>query len=162
NIALANALDGDLSVVNPSRVLRLGGSIAWPTKEGRVIERTEFLDFKDGRPKAYYPEQIARAFPPVQASLPVNAQEVTDAAPEIPASALPIGTSTVSVDACIAAIRTGNHWHDNMLRLVGHWIARGWSDVEILTAAEAMTLSGYTVAATRRDVARMVAGGRAK
>jgi hypothetical protein len=48
NIALAHALDGDLSVVNPSRVLRLGGSIAWPTKEGRVIEKTEFLDFDDG------------------------------------------------------------------------------------------------------------------
>ena len=53
NIALAHALDGDLSVVNPSRVLRLGGSIAWPTKGGRVIERTEFLDFDDGRPKTY-------------------------------------------------------------------------------------------------------------
>ena len=77
NIALAYALNGDLSVVNPSRVLRLGGSIAWPTKEGPVIERTEFLDFDDGRPKTYYPEQIARAFPPVQASLPANAGEVT-------------------------------------------------------------------------------------
>ena len=49
-----------------------------------------------------------------------------------------------------------------MLRLVGHWIARGWSDAEILTAAEAMTLPGYTVDATRRDVAQMIAGGRAK
>ena len=53
NLALAEALGGDTSVVNPSRVMRLGGSIAWPVKQGRVIERTEFLDFDDGRPKAY-------------------------------------------------------------------------------------------------------------
>jgi RecA-family ATPase len=158
NIALANALDGDLSVINPSRVLRLGGSIAWPSKEGRVIERTEFLDFDDSRPKIYYPEQIARAFPPEHASLPANAGQVPQAAPKAPV--LPIGT--FSVDACIAAIRAGDHWHDNMLRLVGHWIARGRCDAEILAAAEAMTLSGYTIDATRRDVARMIAGGRAK
>jgi hypothetical protein len=158
NIALAYALDGDHSVVNPSRVLRLGGSIAWPTKEGRVIERTEFLDFDDGRPKTYYPEQIARAFPPMQPSLPANAGQVPHATEKAPV--LPIGT--FSVDACIAAIRAGDHWHDTMLRLVGHWIARGWCDAEILAAAEAMTLPGYTVDTTRRDVARMIAGGRAK
>ena len=69
---------------------------------------------------------------------------------------------TFSVDACIAAIRAGDHWHDTMLRLVGHWIARGWCDAEILAAAEAMTLPGYTVDTTRRDVARMIAGGRTK
>jgi hypothetical protein len=48
------------------------------------------------------------------------------------------------------------------VRLTGHWIARGWSDTEILTAAEALTLSGYTVDQTRREVARMIAGGRTK
>ena len=36
NLAIAQALGGDTSVVNPSRVLRLGGSIAWPRKEGRI------------------------------------------------------------------------------------------------------------------------------
>jgi hypothetical protein len=162
NIALAHALDGDLLVGNPGRLLRLGGSIAWPTKEGRVIERTEFLEFEDGRPRTYYPEQIARAFPPAQASSAADTGKVTDAAPKAPTATLLIGTTTVSVEACIAAIRAGNHWHDHMLRLVGHWIARGWSDTEIVTAAEAMTLPGYTIEATRRDVSRMITGGRAK
>jgi hypothetical protein len=32
-----------------------GRRIGWPTKEGRVIERTEFLAFDEGRPKTYYP-----------------------------------------------------------------------------------------------------------
>lgn len=66
------------------------------------------------------------------------------------------------MEACLAQIRAGDHWHDNLVRLTGHWIARGWSDEEILTAAEGLTLAGYTIAQTRREVAQMIAGGRAK
>ena len=40
NIALALALAGDTSVVNPGRLMRLAGSIAWPVKDGRQIELT--------------------------------------------------------------------------------------------------------------------------
>jgi hypothetical protein len=170
NVALAEALGGDISVVNPSRVLRLGGSIAWPLKEGRVIERTEFIDFADGRPKAYLPEQIAKAFPAVvmPASAPAagdapGAAHTEEGAPSTTRSAtLQIGTSNLSVDDCLARIRAGDHWHDNLVRLTGHWIARGWSDAEILTAAETLTLNGYTAAQTRREVAAMIAGGRRK
>ena len=66
------------------------------------------------------------------------------------------------VEACLAAIRAGDHWHNHLVRLTGHWIARGWSDAEILIAAEALTLPGYTVDQTHREVARMIEGGRAK
>ncbi len=178
NAALAHALAGDPSVVNPGRVLRLGGSIAWPVKDGRIIERTEFLEFTDGRPKVYMAEQIARAFPPAQPALspqsvPLSTLADTAAAPppneaaptpsaQASAPTLQIGTSNLSVDACLARIRGGDHWHDNMLRLVGHWVARGWSDAEILAAAEAMTLPGYTIADTRREVGQMIGGGRRK
>jgi hypothetical protein len=169
NLALAEALGGDTTVVNPSRVMRLGGSIAWPVKEGRVIERTEFLTFDDGRPKSYLPEQIAKAFPPLQAPLrpgpqPQRERNDSDPAPHAPASSHPlqIGSSNLSVEACLARIRAGDHWHDNLVRLTGHWIARGWSDAEILTAAEALTLPGYTIAQTRREVGSMLAGGRRK
>ena len=167
NLALGEALGGDTSVVNPSRVLRLGGSIAWPMKEGRVIERTEFLDFDDGRPKAYLPGQIAKAFPPPEppdSSLVANGTAATPAeiVASVPPSALPIGTSNLSVEACLARIRSGDHWHDNLVRLTGHWIARGWSNAEIITAAESLTLPGYTIAQTRREVAAMIEGGRRK
>jgi RecA-family ATPase len=171
NLALAEALGGDPTVVNPSRVLRLGGSIAWPLKEGRVIEPTEFLEFSDGRPKEYLAEQIAKAFPPPELPFGVPPERpaarvnpAPAAAPQPPADAgmLQIGTSPVSVEACLARIRAGDHWHNNLVRLTGHWISRGWSDAEILTAAEALTLPGYTVAHTRREVAAMIAGARRK
>ena len=43
NRAIAEALGGDVTVVNPGRVMRLAGSIAWPRKKGRIIERTELV-----------------------------------------------------------------------------------------------------------------------
>lgn len=158
NRALAAALGGDPTVVNPSRVLRLGGSIAWPTKPGRVIERTEFLTFDDGRPRWYYPGQIAKAFPPDEGETPNDIERPSQKVD------LHIGSEFdgVTVEACLAAIRAGDQWHNNLVRLTGHWIARGWSDDEILAAAESLTLPGYTIAQTRGEVVRMIAGGREK
>ena len=62
----------------------------------------------------------------------------------------------------MAAIKSGDHWHNNLVALTGHWIARGWSDDEILAMAEGLTLPGYTVDQTRTEVATMIEGGRAK
>ena len=36
-------LGGDPAVHNPSRLMRLAGTIAWPKKEGRITEKTEFI-----------------------------------------------------------------------------------------------------------------------
>jgi hypothetical protein len=169
NLAIAQALGGDTSVINPSRVLRLGGSIAWPRKEGRIIERTELRLLRDGRPAEYLPGQIARAFPPAEPELSSPVASSASTAPQTggvlstaPSATLPIGTANLSVEACLARIRAGDHWHDNLVRLTGHWIARGWSDAEIITAAESLTLPGYTVAQTGREVAAMIEGGRRK
>jgi hypothetical protein len=62
NAAIAAALGADPSVVNPARLMRLAGSIAWPTKPGRIPEMTELMTFPD-RPAAYFPGQVATAFP---------------------------------------------------------------------------------------------------
>lgn len=169
NAILAKTLFGDSSVINPGRVLRLAGSIAWPRKTGRVLELREFRENDAGGPKSYAVGAIAGAFPDTQpeltaANVPKVDRDIkaTSSATSTPPLDLNIGTSTLSVDTCIARIRSGNHWHDNMLRLVGHWIGRGWSDTEIAAAAEAMTLPGYTAEQTRQDVRTMIAGGRSK
>lgn len=43
NRIIAETLGGDTSVVNPGRVMRLAGSVAWPMKPGRVAEMTELV-----------------------------------------------------------------------------------------------------------------------
>jgi len=153
NTRIATQLGGDTHVVNPTSLMRLAGTIAWPWKPGRVPERTELVLFGDQRAKAYVRGAIERAFP-VMPTLPAPQPSA--------ASPLNIGTSFLSVDALMARIRAGGEWHNNTLRLVGHWIACGQSDAEILATAEHLTLAGYTADDTRRDMARMIAGGRVK
>jgi hypothetical protein len=155
NKALVDAFGCDGTVVNPGRLLRLAGSIAWPKKPGRIPELTEFQTFDDGRPKIYMPGQLLRAFP-------LEPQKAADAPSHT--KTLHIGSEFdgVSVEDCLALIQTDHHWHNNAVRLVAHWIGRGWSDIEILAAAEAFTLPGYTVEKTRQEIALMIKGGRAK
>jgi hypothetical protein len=62
---ISNGLNGDSTVTNPSRVMRLAGSIAWPVKDGRTVELTNIAQLKEPGPSFYAVEQIARVFPPV-------------------------------------------------------------------------------------------------
>lgn len=58
-------LNGDSTVTNPSRVMRLAGSIAWPVKDGRTIELTSIAPLKEPGSAFYAVEHLARVFPPV-------------------------------------------------------------------------------------------------
>jgi hypothetical protein len=62
---VADCLEGDRVITNPGRIMRLAGSIAWPTKAGRVAEMTHLMPIKDpGR--RYTAEQVAQAYPAQQ------------------------------------------------------------------------------------------------
>ena len=64
---LATGLGGDEAVHNPDRLMRLGGTIAWPTKPGRrKVERT-LLRVSKLR-QVYEPEEIMLRFPPLAAA----------------------------------------------------------------------------------------------
>jgi hypothetical protein len=63
---LADSLDGDRRVTNPGRVMRLIGSIAWPTKPGRIPEMTFSVDVKNPDPTPRDPDEIQRAYPVLQ------------------------------------------------------------------------------------------------
>jgi hypothetical protein len=164
---LIAVLGGDDAVWNCDRVMRLGGSIAWPRKQDRVLERTEVHAFTDGRPLTMLPGQIAKAYPPI----PLTEWQVREAtsAPQQPQEALqpsPIRsalTGRLNASGLMAAIRSGDgQWHNHMIRLVAHWVGRGWSDSEIMNQAAGLTLSGYAVEQTMADMAVMVRGARAK
>ena len=59
---LADSLQGDRAVTNPSRIMRLAGSIAWPTKPGRVPEMTSVVPLKY-EPRTHAADQVAVAYP---------------------------------------------------------------------------------------------------
>ncbi len=56
----------------------------------------------------------------------------------------------------------GVNWHSNVLRLVGHMIANGKPDFKIHAITDALTLDGYTVAQTRKEVQSMADSARRK
>lgn len=148
NQGILKLYGGDPAVVNPTRLMRFPGTIAWPHKENRIPELTSFALPSDNRPAAYSLETL-------KAQLPV------EVAPERPAAHPPGTRATLNlVSEYIRQIQAGDHWHDNMIRVVAHWIGRGWSNIEILTAAEAFTLPGYTHAQTIAEVKKAIEGGR--
>jgi hypothetical protein len=68
----AAKLHGDSTVTNPSRVMRLAGTIAWPVKPGRTVELTSIAPLREPGRCEYSPEHLARAFPPVAGAASVT------------------------------------------------------------------------------------------
>jgi hypothetical protein len=62
---IAAKMDGDSTVTNPSRVMRLAGTIAWPVKQGRKVELTAIHPLREPGRCQYAVEHLARVFPPV-------------------------------------------------------------------------------------------------
>lgn len=61
----AAKLGGDTTVTNPSRVMRLAGTIAWPVKPGRTVELTSISALKEPGRREYSVDHLAQVFPPV-------------------------------------------------------------------------------------------------
>jgi hypothetical protein len=148
NQRLAQAIGGDSQVVNPSRMMRLPGSIAWPVKLGRVAEMTEIEAISPEEPVAL--DALDAALPPLEG-------------PEQKGNGTAGNELPDTIDGLIEYIRSrAGKWHDPVLRLVAKLVSRGRSDTEILTLAPALTWPGYRVEDTEADIRKMIAGARKK
>ncbi len=156
NIRLHKLYGGDPSVVNPSRLMRLPGTIAWPRKEGRIPEIVQFIrpGPEDNRPNSYPLSLLTSQLPAGDEQEPQRPQASAAAAFGMG------GLSTVS--SLIAAIKAGREWHNHMIQLVAHWVAMGRSSTEIMGHCEGWTMAGYTHEQTRREVAKAIEGARLK
>lgn len=157
--SISRTLNTDKTVVNPSRVMRLAGTVNWPNEKkaamGRVAEvttlRTEYEDDRD--PVSF--DQMAHAFPPVIGSLSQQAQS---------AGVFHVDTGPQAMDREAARIKalSGDQWHAEVIRLVASYVSRGLQDHEIHALTEPLTLSGYTVDQTRAEVQTAIDGARRK
>lgn len=147
---------GDEKVVNPTRLMRLPGTIAWPVKKTRTTpELTTFIrpDPSDPRP-ASYPLSTITSLLPKEDDAPRQNAKTDNTSGE---------RATLSTTReMMRLIRTGVDWHDNMIRLTAHWVSRGWSDAEIQAACASLTLPGYSEDQTRKEVQTAVDGARRK
>ena len=65
-------------------------------------------------------------------------------------------------ETLVTEIKAGQNWHINTLKLIGRYVQRGLSDVDIHAKTDDFTLPGYTLQDTRIDVQKMIDGAREK
>lgn len=158
---IAQSLDGDPVVINPSRIMRLAGTVNFPPQhklaKGYRVEltslRTQFADER-GPVSA---DEIATAYPVRQggglrgdSNFPPQGQNTLQAM-----------TRTKLADLLDACLR-GDQWHNSMVRLVAHLAAIGRGTAEIMAMAEHITLPGYTADQTRKEMHSALASARTK
>jgi RecA-family ATPase len=155
---IAAQLSTDKSVVNPSRIMRLPGTINWPTKQkaakGRVPElvtlRTEYDDERE--PVPY--ERMRRVFLG-------SAPKASQSTPDDPFAPLDLPAPLDRERARIQAL-SGQEWHNAVIRLVASYVSKGLSDDEIHGLTQPLTLAGYTPEETRQEVQTAIDGARRK
>jgi len=72
------------------------------------------------------------------------------------------GNPALDRSATSEAAMNGVDWHDNMLKLIASWVAKGNTDKEIHALAAQHTLDGYSEDETRHEVQVMIDGARGK
>jgi len=172
NSAICRTFSGDPTVVNPSRVLRLPGTIAWPHKKGRVAEMTQLIDsFPDNRPKSLAIEHIERVFSessdggpslPFQSAAPDSGVQTLPPSLSGPTPPNRLVAGVEGQEYWLERIKAGDHWHNNMIKLVGSMMAQGIADDVILSLAPTITLPGYALPDTLREMGVAIQGGRKK
>lgn len=149
--AIAHHFNSDTTVVNPSRIMRVGGTVAHPAQKkrdkGYETELTAITtEYSDTRAPISL-DQARRVF--IGNHTPETFKIDTGVQP--------------SLDRERTAIQalSGNEWNHAVLRLVGSYIRKGLSDGEIHALTDPLTLAGYTVEQTRTEVQDMIDRTRA-
>lgn len=152
-IDIARQFGSDDKVINPSRIMRVGGTVSYPARHkqerGYVKELTTIRTDYGGERQPVTMDQMRRAF-----SAPATA----------PSSTFQIDTGGLEVlDREREAIKalSGDNWNAAVFKLVGSYVRKGLSDGEIHALTDPLTIAGYTVADTREEVQAMVDRTRA-
>lgn len=154
---IAATLRTDSSVTDPPRIMRIAGSINWPKPQkrakGYVAELTTMRVYDEDERPPVSSERMARAF--------------ASAAPMPTASApsgfsVDVGAQPLDRERMVIQAMQGQEWHHAVVRLVASYVSKGLSDAEIHALTDPLTLQGYTVDETRREVQVAIDGARRK
>lgn len=156
-VAIAAHFNSDKSVINPSRIMRVAGTVTYPdTKKrgkGYISElATLNTEYEDERSPVTV-DRMQRVF--------AGQRKLSG----ISSTGLTIDTGQFEgVDRERATImaQSGQEWHNSVIRLVASYVGKGLSDAEIHALTDPLTLAGYTIDQTRAEVQKAIDGARAK
>jgi hypothetical protein len=152
---IAAHFNSDSTVVNPSRIMRVGGTVSYPAKHkverGYAKEVTTIRTQYDDDREPVTLDQMGRVF----AAAPAPAQNTLR---------IDTGGFEAPLDRERMAIQAmqGNDWHNAIIRLVASYVSKGLADPEIHALTQPLTLAGYTAEDTAREVQTAIDGARAK
>lgn len=141
---LCDNLNGDRAVVDPARVMRVGGTVAWPKKDGRIPELTEVHIPKENT-KYVAIERLNSYFPRVSSSLThdnvvggvSNIINMNDGKPRN------LLTDRIDVRALLEQSRVQGKWHFSMRDAVAHMVSSNYTDDQIKLSCSAYCNGGY-------------------
>ena len=140
---IAENFHADPAVTNPSRVMRLGGSVAWPLKKGRKVEATEVITFNDGRPTDYPAVALQRAWKRETFEIDIDTGGGIDA------------------NDCIDAIRRGENLHINTRNLIAKRVGEGLRNEQIEQEARGL-LAAVSDGGTIKQIDKFIETARRK
>ena len=157
---IANYFKSDEKVVNPSRIMRLGGTITYPAKnktaKGYVQElaaiRTEYEDDRDPVPF----EQLHRLFGGIPANSMPERPQSGALTPAEGGFSLDTGPQPLDREREVIKALSGEEWNNAVFKLVGSYIRKGLGDEEIHALTDPLTIPPYTVDETRSEVQSMI------
>lgn len=156
--ALAYWLNSDPKVINPSRVMRLPGSVAWPIKAGRVVEMTGAVTDAQTRSAPYTIDEIEHHLRRAGRN---TESPGTHAGSHTGAAVLDFSAAakTLELSDLLTAAREPHRWHQSALQATAHLIGRGTPpDVTVDLLTPMLTLAGYVQSQTREELTVMVKG----
>jgi len=160
-MALASKFNSDPSVINPSRVMRLAGGVAWPIKAGRSLEMTGLVDDAATRPAPYAIEEFVTKMERFGGMGPAQAK--AERAPRVSTGDNVLDFSRAAATHDVAGLIAGaalpNQWHRHALLLTAHVLGRGTPpDVaqELLTGS--LQQPGFSYEQTWAEVGVMIGG----
>ena len=140
-------LRGDKAVVDGGTLMRVGGSVAWPKKPGRVAELTDVIT-----PEVIRKPMLIDSFETTYPTKEITPGIVDDGKPR---SAI---TGRLHIEKLLEATRTAGQWHDNMRDAVAAMVSAGWDNAQIRLACGAYCTGG----AQDPDLMPLIDGARSK
>jgi hypothetical protein len=150
NRGIQHRLGGD-DVSNADRLMRLAGTVNWPVKAGRTVPELVTMRWANGAGSATDFEVARRVY----ADVPSNPSVRT-------ATGARTLLGQIDLDKAIAEAAKPGRWHPTVRDVVAHLVGRRTPDDLIHAICARFRLPDYSDDQTRADVAKLLAGARAK
>ena len=158
NRRLQEIYGGDAMVVNPTSLMRLPGSLAWPVKAGRsIVECTSWQQTPNARswPIITLSSQLGTTSKNNTTNNVTNEtirpeRVIEDKNNEKYAETRENGK--LNIKEAWDKTETQGQWWNGVRSLVAHWVQLGLADFEIHKFDEILTQHGYTFEDTAKDI----------